>query len=98
MMNLNFFSFKNTDVCMLYLVRDNIKILVWYNTNRIINDLFQTVLTTPLRGSNLVFTGIEKAHYKFHKISPNRGGPYIGSSTWVKKGARMNSRNKDKCS
>ena len=91
-MNVNFISFKNSDdVCTLHLVSDTVKIMIAYNTNRNINDTFQTILTkyqqgldTSIKISDLVFICIEEARYIFHKISLNRGGSYIDTPKLIK--------------
>lgn len=45
-MNINFISFKNGgDVLTVYSVSNNVKILIGFNTNIIIKDLFRTLLT-----------------------------------------------------
>ena len=100
-------KFKNIDdVHLLYLVSDDIKIMIGYKTNEIVHDLFQTLLTryqqgleTSLKASTLVFIDIEEIPYKFHKISWNHDGSYIDTLKWIKiKRSTINPKNKDnKC-
>ena len=49
--------------------------------------------------SKFVFENVELLHYKFHKISLNRGGSYVDSPEWLKnKKATINPKNNDeKC-
>ena len=50
-------------------------------------------------GSNFVFESVKLLHYCLHRISLNRGGSYIDSSSWIKhKKATINPKSKDnKC-
>ena len=50
-----------------------------------------------MKGSAFVFDSVDLLYYKLHKISLNRGGPYINSPEWLKnKKATMNPKPKDK--
>ena len=43
------------------------------------------------KGSEFIFDSVDFLHYKFHKISLNRGRSCIDSSKWLKnKGAPIN--------
>ena len=45
------------------------------------------------RGSEFIFDSVDFLHYKFHKISLNRGRSCIDSSKWLKnKGAPINQK------
>ena len=49
-----------------------------------------------MEGSNFVFESVDLLYYSLHKISLNRGGPYIDSPELLKnKGATINPRNED---
>ena len=37
-----------------------------------------------MRGSEIVFVGVNGLHYDFNKISLSRGKSYIDSSEWLK--------------
>ena len=53
-----------------------------------------------MKGSAFVFDYIHLFYYKFHKVSPNRGGSHIDSPDWIKnKKAATNPINKkdNKC-
>ena len=37
-----------------------------------------------MKGSELFCDSVDLLHYKFHRISLNRGGSYIDSPKWLK--------------
>ena len=52
-----------------------------------------------MRGSKFVFDNVDSLYYKLHKISLNRGEPYINSPKWLKnkKATKNPKNNDDKC-
>ena len=61
-------------------------------TNKIINELFESLLTRyqlaleeSMKGSNFVFDSIDGMHYKCDKISLNGVGSYIDFPDCIKK-------------
>ena len=85
---------------------DNIGVTLGIETDKIIEDLFDTFLQRyqkgseeSMRESEFVFDNVDSLYYKFHKISLNRVGPYIDSPKWLKnKKATINPKNNDdKC-
>ena len=59
--------------------------------------------TKKFRTSNerkwIFYDSVDLLHHKFHRISLNRGGPYIDSRNWLKnRKAKINTKNNDnKC-
>ena len=85
---------------------NTIEIMIGYETDEIIEELFESFLQKyqgrfeeRMRGSEFVFDGIDLLHYKLHKISLNRGGSYIDFPKWLKnKRSTINLKNHDgKC-
>ena len=65
--------------------------MIGNNTNKIINELFSSLLTkyqinlgTSIKGSNFVFDSNDGMCWKCHRISLNRCGMYINYSDWIK--------------
>ena len=52
-----------------------------------------------MKGSEFVYDYVDLLHYRFHRISLNRGGSYIDSPKWlINKKATINPKNNDdKC-
>ena len=69
------------------------------DTDKIIKELFKSLLQRYLRGSDFVFDGVNFLYYDFNKISISRGGSYIDSPKWLKnKKSTINPKNNDyKC-
>ena len=70
----------------IHIHSDNSFIFIGYETNNIIKKLFNSLLEeyqerlkTKMKTSDLVPDSVDALHYKFHKISLNRGGSYIDS-------------------
>ena len=80
-MTINFFSSKDSEeTCTMYSKSDNIKIMVGNETDKIIEDLFdsflqryQSNLEESMRGSEFAFDCVDSLYYKLHKIILNRG-------------------------
>ena len=90
----------------MYSPSDNIEIMLGNETDKIIEDLFdsflqryQQGLEESMKGSEFVFDSINSMYYKLHKISLNRGRSYTDSSKWLKnEKATINPKNNDnKC-
>ena len=85
---------------------DNIEFMPYDNSNEVVNELFETLLSryqigleTLMRGSDFIFDSVQLLHYKCHKKNFKRGGSYIDSPDWIKKKKEtINPKNKDdKC-
>ena len=76
----------------MYTNSDNIVIIIGYETDKIIEKLFKSLLERYQQGleekmregSNYVLDNVDLLHYRLHKICLNRGGSYIGSPKWLK--------------
>ena len=71
---------------------DNIEFMSYDNTNEVVNELFESVLSryqigleTSMRGSNFILDSVQLLYYKYRKINFKRGGSYINSPDWIKK-------------
>ena len=69
----------------------NTEIMMDYETNEIIEEIFKSLLQRhqegleeSMRGSEFVFDSVDLLHYKFDKINLNRGGSYMESPKWLK--------------
>ena len=91
-MAINFFSSKvSVETPTMYSPSDNIKVIIGIETDKIIEDLFdsflrrcQKGLEESMRGSQFVFDSVDSLYYKLYKINRNRGGSYINSPKWLK--------------
>ena len=70
---------------------DNIKITINDNTDEVIEEIFQLLLSryqigleTSTKGSDFLFDCVHLLYYKCHKRNSSCGGSYIGSPNWVK--------------
>ena len=89
---INFISSKDSnEIRTMRTKSNNIEIIMYNETDEIIEDLFESLLQKyqeglekQMRGSEFVFDTIDLLHYNPHKISLNRGGSYIDSSKWLK--------------
>ena len=103
-MKINFISSRNftesRDMCNK---SDNFEIMMRGNTNKIIRNLFNSILRRyqgglheSMRGSEFVFDYVESLNYIFHKVDLKRSGSYIETPEWLKnKGATINCQNDD---
>ena len=88
-----------------YIDNDGIVLRKGHNTHECINELFKSLLenyekeTNALKGSNLIFDGINLTLVQFIKIKLKRGGSYIPTPNWISvKKATINPKNtKDDC-
>ena len=85
---------------------NNIKIMINEEAAKVIESAFESLKNRYekylelLGGSAFVFDYIHLLYYKWHKINPNCGGPYIYFPDWIKnKNSRTNPINKtdNKC-
>ena len=87
----------------MYSKSDNFEIMMEANTNKIIRNLFNSLLRRyqgglleSMRGSEFVFDYVESLNYIFHKVDLKRSGSYIETPEWLKnKGATINRQNDD---
>ena len=99
-MKINFISSLDTgEFREMYTKNNNIEIMSGTETNDIIKEIFnfflrryQEGLETKMKGSDFVFDNVDILYYKLHKISLNRGGPYINSPDWIKKKSNNKSK------
>ena len=103
-MTINFFSSKDSgETRTMYSPGGNTEVIMGIETDKIIEDLFdsflrryQKSLEESMRGSEFVFDNVDSLYYKLHKISLNRGGSYIHSPKWLKnKKATIYPKNSD---
>ena len=86
-MGINFFSSKGPEeIRTVYSPGDKIEIITGIETDKIIEDLFdsffqryQEGLEESMRGSKFVFDNVDSLNYKLHKISLNRSGSDLDS-------------------
>ena len=94
-MAINFFSSKHSEETLtMYSPSDNIEVMMGSETDKIIEDLFDSFLQRYQKGLQYY-----SLYYKLHKISLNRGESYIDSPKWLQnKKATINPKNNDdKC-
>ena len=106
-MTINFFSSKDSEETrIMYSPSDNIEVMLGNETDKIIEDLFDSFLQRyqkgfeeSMQGSEFIFDSINSLYYQLHKISLNRCGSYIDSPKWLQnKKAAINPKNNDnKC-
>ena len=75
----------------MHYVRDDMKIIIDYETDENIEKCFDSLLQRyqkgleeKLRGTEFIFDSVDLLYYKLHKISLNRGESYIDSPIWLK--------------
>ena len=106
-MKINFYSSKDSaETRTMYSPSDNMEVVMDIETDKIIEDFFdsflqryQKGLEESMRGSKFIFDNVDSLYYTLHKIRKNRGGSYIDSPKWLKnKKATINPKsNDDKC-
>ena len=84
------YSLDNDEERETHSKTDNIKIMINGESDEVLNELYDS-LENPyqnnfesMKGSEFVFDYVQLLYYKYHKINPNRNGPYIGSPDWIK--------------
>ena len=86
-MRIIFVSFTDSNETReMHAKSNNITIMIGFETEDAINELFNTFrkryqegLETKMRGSSFTFERIDLLEYRLHKISLNRGSSYIES-------------------
>ena len=103
-MAINFMSSKDSDEThIMHTKSNNIKIMLSNETDKIIREIFESLLQRYqegleelMRGSEFVFDSIDLLCYKLHKIILNRGASYRDSPEWLKnKKATISLKNND---
>ena len=92
-MTINFISSKDFDeISTLHTNSHNTEIIIGGETDDFIKKLFEFLLQKyqegleeKMRGSDLVFDGVDLLCCKLYETSLNRGGSYIDSPEWLKK-------------
>ena len=101
-MRVTCISFTNSNQTReMHTKSDNIVIMRGFETEDVINELFNTFrkryqegLETKMRESSFKFQSINLLEYALHKISLNRGSSYIESPEWMhNKGTTINPKN-----
>ena len=79
----------SNEKCLIHFKSDNEEITTGSDTEELIDELFDSLLhqinsEQSLKVSEFAFDYVDRLFYKYHNISLNRDGPYIGSSQWLK--------------
>ena len=89
-MQVSFLSPITEETYIMHSKSDNVKIMRGHSTNDILNMLIETFkqiyqegLETRKLGSNYVFNHVKLLENHFHKISINRGSPYLPTLDWI---------------
>ena len=90
---INFISSKDDhEERVTHSKSDNIEFILYDNTNEVVNELFESLLSryqigleTSMRRSDFIFDLVQLFYYKCHKINFKRGGSYIDFLDWIKK-------------
>ena len=106
-MAINFISSKDSDdTRTMHTKSNNVEIMMGGETDKIIEDLFESFLQKyqegleeSMRGSEFAYDSVDVLYYNLNKVNSSRGGSYIDSRKWLKnKKATINPKNKDdKC-
>ena len=71
---------------------DNVEIMIGSEINKIIGELFKSLLQRypdgleeSMKGSEFIFDSADVLYYDLNKISLSRGRSYIDSPKWLKK-------------
>ena len=106
-MEINFISSKDPDETRtMHTKSNNVEIMIGSETDKIIEDLFESFLQKyqegleeSMRRSEFVYDSVDVLYYNLNKVSLSRSGPYIDSPKWLKdKKATINPKNRDdKC-
>ena len=107
-LEINFISYNDSkETRTMYTTSNNIEIMISYETDEIIEELFKSLfqksqagLKKSMKGSEFVFDSVDLSYYQLPKIGLTRGGSDIDSPEWLKnKKATVKPINKkdDKC-
>ena len=71
---------------------DNIDIMMVSETDKFIEEIFESLLKRyqkglgeSMRGSEFIFDSVDTLYYDLNKVSLSRGASYIDSPEWLKK-------------
>ena len=101
-MEINFTSFKDSnETRIMHTTSENIEIMTGNEIDKISKNLFESLLQKyqerlqkSMKGSEFVIDSVNLLYYKLHRISLNRGVPYIDSPKWLKnKKSTINPKN-----
>ena len=105
LMTISFVSSKDSDgIRTIHTKSDNIYIMMGYETDEIIEELFESLfpkfqegLEKSMKGSRFIFDSADLLYYHLLRTSLSRkGGSYIDSPKWLKsKKATLNPKNND---
>ena len=105
MMAINFISSKPDfdETRTMRTKSNNVEIMMGSETDEIIKEFFKSLwqryeerLEESMRGSELIFHGVDALYYDLNKISLSRDGSYIDSPEWLKnKQVTINLKNND---
>ena len=105
-MQVNFISSKVSDETRtMHAKSNNVEIMVDIETDKFIEDLFESLLQRyqegleeKMKGSDFVFDAVDALFYDLNKVSLSRGGSYLDSPQCLhNKKATINSKNNNKC-
>ena len=93
-MAINLISSKDSDdTRTMHTKGNNVEIMMGSEIDEIIEDLFgsflqkyQEGLEESMKGSEVAYDSVDPLHYNLNKVSLSRGGSYIDSPKWLKKG------------
>ena len=75
----------------MYTKSNNVEIMIGSETDKIIEELFESFLQKyqegveeSMRGSEFVYCSVDVLYYNLNKVSLRRGGSYIDSPKWLK--------------
>ena len=91
-MAINFISFKDSDETRtMHTKSNNVEIVIGSETNKIIEDHFESFLQKyqegleeSMRGSEFVYDSVDVLYYNLNKVTLSRGGSYIDFPKWLK--------------
>ena len=92
MIGINSISSKdNGEERAMHSKSDNIGIMINDETDQVIEEIFQSLLSRYqigleklMKGGNFVFDCVHLLYYKCHKMNPNRHESYKDSPGWIK--------------
>ena len=106
-MAINFISSKDSDETRIMNYKsDNIEIMIGSKTDKVIEELFESLLQRhqeglekSMKGNEFIFNSVDILYYNLNKISLVRVGTYIDTAKCIKnKIATINLKNNyDKC-
>ena len=74
----------------MYTTSGNVKFTSYKDVNDVLKELFESVLLryqnnleTLKRGSDFIFDSFQLMHFKYHRVTFERGGSYIDSPAFL---------------